>query len=73
MTSDEQFIFENAAADDDLDLLLATHRCADCAEFAFLLVETSDGALWLCSGCADEREGEERDARTHGAEAARAA
>lgn len=56
MTGDEQFIIENAAADDDLDLLLATHRCADCAEYAFLEVRGDDGAtLWLCAGCADER------------------
>ena len=72
MTKDEQFIIENAAADDDLDLLLATHRCADCAEYAFLEVVTPDGAmLWLCAGCADEREQEEQAAER--AEPARAA
>jgi hypothetical protein len=54
MTSDERFIIENAAADDDLDLLLATHRCADCAEYAFLEIEGE----WLCVGCAEAVERE---------------
>jgi len=48
MTRDEQFIIENAAADDDLDLLFATHRCADCGADAFL--ETTSG--WSCVDCA---------------------
>jgi hypothetical protein len=52
MTRDEQFIIENAGADDDLDLLLATHRCADCAADAFLQVEGE----WLCVGCAEVAE-----------------
>ncbi|MHA7985595.1 hypothetical protein ACX9R5_07275 [Rathayibacter sp. CAU 1779] len=47
MTRDEQFIIENAAADDDLDLLLATHRCAVCAADAFL---EADGE-WFCVEC----------------------
>ncbi|GAB3392337.1 hypothetical protein GCM10027568_19410 [Humibacter soli] len=59
MTKDEQFIIENAEADDDLDVLLATHRCADCAEPAFLQVEDQDGrSVWLCVGCAEESERE---------------
>lgn len=52
MTRDELFIIENAGADDDLDLLLATHRCADCAADAFLEIEGE----WLCIGCADAAE-----------------
>jgi hypothetical protein len=48
MTRDEQYIIENAAAGDDLDLLLATHRCADCGADAFLDV----ASVWLCVECA---------------------
>lgn len=51
MTKDERFIIENAAAGDDLDALLATHRCTDCAEFTFLYFD----GLWLCQTCSDER------------------
>ncbi|WP_022900853.1 hypothetical protein [Humibacter albus] len=65
MRQDELFIIENAAADDDLDVLLATHRCADCAEYAFLWVSVDDGAAeaWLCETCADEREAAVRSER----------
>jgi hypothetical protein len=58
MTRDEQFIIENAGADDDLDLLLATHRCADCAADAFLVAEGE----WLCVGCAEVAEREASNA-----------
>ncbi|HWD61646.1 MAG TPA: hypothetical protein VG369_04060 [Humibacter sp.] len=58
MTRDEQFIFENADADDDLDVLLATHRCSDCAEPAFLLFDDEGESLWLCAECAGESERE---------------
>jgi hypothetical protein len=51
MTRDERYIIENADAGDDLDVLLATRRCSDCADLAFLF---TDG-LWLCQVCADER------------------
>jgi hypothetical protein len=54
MTRDEQFIFENADADDDLDVLLATHRCADCAEPAFLSFDDEGESGWLCAECAGE-------------------
>jgi hypothetical protein len=61
MTRDEQFIIENAAADADLDLLLAVHRCVDCAADAFLDV---DGE-WLCVECAGTAE---RRSSTHAIE-----
>jgi hypothetical protein len=54
MTRDEQYIIENAGSGDDLDALLATRRCADCAEFTFIFID----GLWLCQVCADERESE---------------
>lgn len=54
MTRDERYIIENAESGDDLDALLATRRCADCAEFTFIFVE----GLWLCQMCADERQSE---------------
>ena len=56
MTRDEQFIMQNAGIGDDLDLLLATHRCADCADPAFLLVDDDGEPTWLCASCADESE-----------------
>lgn len=58
MTRDEQFIIENADADDDLDALLATHRCADCAEPAFLQFDDEGESVWLCAECAGELENE---------------
>ncbi len=71
MTRDERFIIENAAEGDDLDLLLATHRCADCGDYAFLDVRGPDGsAEWLCPTCADEREVELRGASSGTARAA---
>lgn len=58
MTRDEQFIIENAAADDDLDVLLSTHRCADCGADAVL--DTAAG--WLCVECADDADSESETA-----------
>ncbi|GAB3800868.1 hypothetical protein GCM10028798_16010 [Humibacter antri] len=71
MTRDEQFIIENAGAGDDLDLLLATHRCADCAADAIVEVEGDDGVtLWLCADCAGERDAEGPALAEHHARAA---
>lgn len=61
MTRDEQFIIENAAAGDDLDLLLATHRCTDCAADAFLELSGE----WFCIDCVAAAELEPASRASH--------